>query len=167
MIVLVMSQVDASNGGCRWITFPVTTSNPRATKQDEIWNKQELPVMDWEDAEHRVVLPATLQSALGVNEPVLRWSRLKREQVLRAHSIDAPVIVNINMHLEDWRYCGREEKNTNLWRVLFSLNRRWYSVTVGRDATQSLNVITVFGSARSSFLRNRLRGIETIIEQQR
>lgn len=142
-------------------------SNPRAVRQDGVWCKAEYPVTDWEDAAYRVVLPASLQSALGVEEPVLRWSRDKRRAVLRDHAVDVPVIWNVEMHLEDWRYCGQERKNHNAWRVLFLVKTRWYSLTLGRDETQSLNIITVFGSASTSFLRNRLRGLQNIVEKQR
>lgn len=142
----------------------MTSSNPRATKQNGIWCKAEYPVTAWEDPACRVVLPASLQAALVVDEPILRWSRDKRRKVLRDHAVDASVILNVAMHLEHWRYCGQERKNHHVWRVLFVVDSRWYALTLGRDDTYNLDIITVFRSASASFLRNRLRGLRNIVE---
>ena len=145
----------------------MTGRNPRATKQGGVWCKADYPILDWESPEHRIVLPQNLQTALELEEPVLRWARQKRANVLNDHAFDASVIQGIDVYLENWSYCGRERGVTDSWRVLFNVEARWYSLVIGRDGTGSLNVVTVFGSSSTSFLRNRLRGMLNIVEQQK
>lgn len=42
--------------------------NPAAVRGPSgIWNEESLPVTEWEAAEHRVVLPQSLQKALGTD----------------------------------------------------------------------------------------------------
>ena len=125
------------------------------------------PILDWEDAAHRVVMPLSLRMALGLDEELLRWARQKRESVLAQHAVDAAIIQDISQHIEGWAYCGPERGSSNVWRVVFAVGARWYSLTLGRDATGSLNIVTVFGSSSASILRNRLRGIEIIVERRR
>jgi hypothetical protein len=124
------------------------------------------PILEWEDADHRVMLPWSLRLALGVDELMLRWARQKRELVLAQHAVDAAIIEDIGRYLEGWAYCGPERGSSDVWRVLFAVEARWYSLTLGRDATGSLNVVTVFGSSSASFLRNRLRGMERVVEKE-
>jgi hypothetical protein len=125
------------------------------------------PVLAWEDAAHRVVLPHSLRLALGVNDRILRWARHKRELVIAQHANDAEVLQDIGQHIERWAYCGPERGRSDVWRVLFMVEARWYSLALGRDAMGSLNVITVFGSSSASFLRNRLRRMESVVERRR
>jgi hypothetical protein len=123
------------------------------------------PIVEWEDADHRVMLPWSLRLVLGVDEPILRWARQNRELVLAQHAVDVAIIEDIGQHLEGWAYCGSERGSSDVWRVLFAVEARWYSLTLGRDATGSLNVVTIFGNSRASFLRNRLRGMESVVEK--
>lgn len=140
---------------------------PDDTDQEGVPSASDYPMLEWEDAEHRVALPPSLRMAVGVDEPVLRWARQKRSLVLAQHAVDASIIQDISRHIENWTYCGPERGNTGVWRVLFAVEARWYSLTLGRDATGSLNVVTIFGSSSASFLRNRLRGMEIVVEQRR
>ena len=125
----------------------------------------ELPILSWESVDHRVPLPPDLRRALECEESVLRWSRSKRAAVLAAHPNDANVIVHVALHLEEWVYAGREKGKFGTWRVLFRVNAIWYSATIARDQDGSLNLVTVFGSTKRSFLRNRLQGMEGIVER--
>ena len=123
-------------------------SDPNEPDQQSTLSASNYPVLAWEDAAHRVVLPRSPRLALGVDDLILRWARQKRELVLAQHANDAEVIQDIGRHIERWSYCGFERGSSDVWRVLFTVKERWYSLTLGRDATGSLNSITVFGSSR-------------------
>lgn len=50
----------------------VSPYNSRARRaKGGIWNGDVLPIMEWEAAEHRMVVPEDLQRALGIDTPVL------------------------------------------------------------------------------------------------
>jgi hypothetical protein len=70
-------------------------SDPNVPDQQSKQSASNYPVLAWEDAAHRVVLPRSLRLALGVDDLILRWARQKRELVLALHANDAEVIQDI------------------------------------------------------------------------
>lgn len=109
-----------------------------------IWNEDTLPVMDWEIPEKRVVLPESLQRALDLPDaPVLRWDAVKYRTVVTKHVRDLPIIDDLSRHLDQWAYVGTETVTGNV-RVLFSVDRRWYAVSIG-ERQGGHTVISVFG----------------------
>lgn len=132
-----------------------------------IWNEATLPILEWEDPFYRVVVPAYLQKVMGVSETVLRWARTKREVVLRTHPRDSEIINNLNVFLPQWTYAGKEQGSSDVWRVLFEAKARWYATTIGRDENGSLNLVTIFGSQRRGFARNRLENLKDVEERKR
>ncbi|HWV23377.1 MAG TPA: hypothetical protein VNZ58_04235 [Thermomicrobiales bacterium] len=142
------------------------STNPDAVRGPSgIWNENILPVVEWEAAEHRVVLPSDLQHALGIATPVLRWDRSKREAVLREHLHDAAVIHAINDHLLTWTEAGSERDKPENHRILFTVERRFYAVSIGKRRDGSDSIIIVFGSSSRSFRSNRLRGMVNVVER--
>jgi hypothetical protein len=117
-----------------------------------------LPVTDWEAPEHRVVLPSSLQDALGYETPILRWSRAKRARNIRDHPADLVVIERLNDVLPlveragpDFRP-GRCESLAFLWH-----ESRLYRVVVGPDRSGSFNVVSVYGTDRAAEIRRWMR----------
>lgn len=132
-----------------------------------IWNEDELPVLEWEAAEHRVVLPDDLQRVLGIGKPVLRWSVKKYRAVVGTHNRDLHVVHDLARYLARWEYAGEETGvHEGNWRVLVRDEiGRWYAVSIGTDATGSMNVITLVGSGTRGFLSNRLRSLKNVVER--
>jgi hypothetical protein len=73
-----------------------------------IWNEHVLPIVQWEAAGHRVVVPLHLQQALGFEAPVLRWSKEKRRDVLATHRqvIEQIYLADVASFLNAWMYAG-------------------------------------------------------------
>lgn len=141
--------------------------NRRAWRRSgEVWNADELPVTMWEAAEHRVVLPAHLQDALQLDEPVLRWPAAKQSRLELERGRDNAILSSLSTWLDLWHFAGREVGEPHQWRVLFFSHDRWFAVTIGYDQRRNLNVITVVGGKAASFLRNRLRGMTDVIERK-
>ncbi len=134
--------------------------NPEVVRgPNGIWGDDQLSVQVWEVPHHRVVLTPELQDALELDQPILRWSKTKRQMVLSRHSRDQPVIEALDAYLAEWTFAGIEVGKNAMWRVLLAREGRWYSITFGRDHTGSLNLVTVFGGSQKSFLQNRLNGM--------
>lgn len=146
-------------------TGEVSPYNSMAVRgRDEIWNEASLPVTSWETAAYRVVLPEALQRAMGVPEPVARWAEAKRAAVLAVHRRDESVVAALAHHLNAWRYVGQENGRDATWCVVFQVDGRWHSATISRDAGGSLNIVTVFGSNKRRFVENRLKRMNTVLE---
>jgi hypothetical protein len=140
----------------RWEVSPF---NPDARRQPGgFWNEDTLPVTEWEIPEHRVVLPADLQAALGLGVSVLRWRRSKHEQVSVDHGqpIEQRVRRNLSAWLTRWERAGTEPGKLETWRVFFRENERWIVVVIGRDREESLNVVTVYSPSDKNYLPNML-----------
>ena len=133
--------------------------NPNARRgPNGIWNEESLPVMDWEFPEKRLVLPESLQRALDLPDaPVLRWDAVKYWTVVTKHARDLPIIDDLSTCLDQWAYVGTETVTGNV-RVLFSVDGRWYAVSIGKRQGEH-TVISVFGGSDQRFLGNRLRGL--------
>ena len=131
-----------------------------------IWGESSLPVEDWEAPEVRVVLPENLHASLLPIAPVLRWNRTKYQQVVATHFADLPVIQDLTRHLGRWVFHGVEPHHRHQ-RILFPDGKgRWYAVSVGR-LLGSDNMITIVGSSRRGFVKNRLRGLEDVRKSAR
>lgn len=132
------------------------------------WGEDVLPVVEWEAAAFRVVLPTDLQRILGWPTPVLRWSAIKLEAIAVRHRRDMRVVAELNVHLRNWRWVGEEpHPHEGQYRILFhGENRRWYALTVGQDRRGSYNVVTVFSGSDQGFLRNRLRHLGNVVRRE-
>lgn len=134
-----------------------------------IWNEDSLPVTEWEAAEHRVVVPASLQASLTLPVPaVLRWDDEKYRLVVNQRHRDLPVILNLTHYLSTWRYHGEEigEHAGNQRILLQDDYDRWYAVSIG-PLQGSHNVITVIGGSDRRYLDNRKRGMKGIFERRK
>ncbi|MCA9834012.1 MAG: hypothetical protein KC435_08710 [Thermomicrobiales bacterium] len=130
---------------------------------DGVWGSDEISVEDWEAPNARVILPPQMQSDLGFMSPVMRWSRSKYNEVINTHPRDLHIIEDLSNHLNKWKFLGREKGDPEKRRVLlYGDDNRWYSVTLG-ILLGSENVVSVTGSRRRGFVRNRLEGMVEII----
>jgi hypothetical protein len=148
----------------------VSEVNPAARRRPGgIWCEDILPVLEWECAEHRVVLPEELQRALGLSSPVLRWSSIKYRAIAESHARDRTIVHELTRYLSNWSFIGEEpEPHAGQYRVLFHDDRgRWYALTLGIDRNGSHNVITIFGGSDSGFLRNRLRRLVNVVKREK
>lgn len=132
--------------------------------QDGIWGSDDLPVMEWEAAGARVVLTSDLQEALDLNSPILRWSKEKRESVLREHASDPRDVQTLRdvsgllrLPIKAGRdpRAGREE-----WLVYSQVDERMYRVVIGRDGSGSVNIVTLYGSSKPQRIRQWTREME-------
>lgn len=114
--------------------------------------------MEWEAALRRVVLPESLQNALGFAEPILRWSAIKHERVLREHAqlIEQRQLADLSFYLSTWMYAGRAKPNTETWHVFFQEQGRWTLAVIGRDSNRSLNFVTLLSPSSPNKLPNRI-----------
>ena len=104
---------------------------------------------------------------MDLENPVVRWSERKRTQVIEKHKRDRTIILNIDHFLAQRKYIGKESGKQNTFRVLLEHEDRCYTVVIGRDRLGEINIVTVFGSSKSSFRRNRLRGMEGTQEREK
>lgn len=146
----------------------VSPYNSRARRiRGGIWNEDLLPIVEWESAEHRVVLPQDLQDALGIDTPVLRWDRAKHETVAHVHNRDLPVIRDVSYYLNMWAYYGEERNRPRTYRILFQDEaERWYAASVG-PRQGDYTFITVFGGSKPNFLQNRLGGLRGVVKREK
>lgn len=137
----------------------VSPFNPAARRiEGGIWNEDVLPVMDWEIAEMRVVMPADLQTVLGFETPVLRWRRSKFEHVIATHAqpTEQQVLNDLSGYLNRWERAGLAPAKTETWRVFFRKDVRWVLVVIGRDREGSLNAIAMYSPSDKNYLRNMI-----------
>lgn len=124
-----------------------------------IWNEKVLPVTTWESAVHRIVLPESLQEALHLESPVIRWATTKREKVIGQHS--QPIEVQRRQHLDrflaSWEWAGVQPGKTDTWRIFFRQGYRWSLVGIGRDRNGSLNLVTAYSPSDQAFLWNMIQ----------
>jgi hypothetical protein len=137
----------------------VSPLNPAARREvGGVWNEDNLPILEWEIAEERVVLPEDLQILLGLETPVLRWRRSKYEQVMVDH--DQPIEQRARRHLSAWlsrwERAGAEPGKSETWRVFLREAGRWVVVVIGRDREGSLNLITVHSPSDKKYVPNML-----------
>lgn len=126
-----------------------------------IWNEETLAITDWEAPSRRVVIPESLQLAMSLGTPVLRWDAKKATKLWRDRPRDAHVRDDLTRYLAGWEYCGEEKRAGNI-RVLFQdEDGRWYAFSMG-VLQRSFNAITVVGGSDAGFLNNRLRGKSTV-----
>lgn len=139
----------------------ISPYNPGAARgPNGIWNEETLPVMEWEAAEHRVVVPLHLQQSLLLPTPVLRWAGIKYRVALEKHARDQRIVLELSRFLDGWQYHGLERgAYAGNGRILFPDGAgRWYALSIGPDRNGSYNVITIIGGSDAAFLANRLRG---------
>ncbi len=150
--------------------------NPDAVRRPSgSWNEDSLPITEWENPAHRVVLPASLQVSLALPiGPVLRWDTRKLQVVIREHARDQHVIDDLGRYLTAWRFHGVETAEDLAGRRIRTINqrilfqdehRRWHPVSIG-PLLGSDNVITVFGSSKPNFVENRLRWLVDVVERK-
>lgn len=137
----------------------ISPYNPRAHRlPGGIWNEDELPVLEWEAAEHRVVLPEDLQRVLKIETPVLRWARSRRERVTEMHGqpMEQRQAGNLSFYLSTWTHAGPDSTRAATWHVFFEEGGRGTQVVLGRDANGSMNVITLYSPSRPNALKLRI-----------
>ncbi len=141
------------------LRLEVSEYNRSATRRHGgVWNEAEIPITEWEDAMHRVVLPESLQIALGFDEPVLRWSGGKRERILREHAqlIEQRQLSDLSYYLSTWIFAGRAKPTLETWHVFFQEQGRWTLAVIGRGNNVSLNFVTLFSPSSPNKLPNRI-----------
>lgn len=149
----------------------VSSLNPDAVRgPNGIWNEESLPVLEWEAAVYRVVVPAQLQQSLVLRvPPVLRWSTKKYLDVMAKHHIKPEVVADLSRFLDGWAFHGEETGSyRGNQRVLFQDDGgRWYALSIGADRSGSYNAVTLISSSDPSFVGNRLRTLERIVERRK
>lgn len=137
----------------------VSRFNPDAVRgPNGIWNEETLPVLDWEDAAHRIVLSADLQRNLGLVQPVLRWQRDKRLRAFQKHLRIAHLGFSDAGFWAEWERFGTEPPKRISWNVFFT-HQGAVSIAVLSRHHGELTFTTVF-SPRTSWLEERLRAGE-------
>jgi hypothetical protein len=137
----------------------VSPFNPVAHREaGGVWNENDLPILEWEIPEERVVLTAELQILLGLETPVLRWRRSKYEQVMVEHAqpIEHGVRRHLSAWLSRWERAGAEPGKPETWRVFLRAGGRWVVVVIRRDREGSLNLITVHSPSDKRYVPNML-----------
>lgn len=135
-------------------------SNPNATiGTDGIWNSDSLPILEWEDPWSRVVLPESVQRAIG-SDPVLRWSRDKVTKVRADHPRDLPYIDNPTTWMDTAIHIVRETRQgrDSNWQVISSHEDRLIKFVMGTSRESgAIQMITLFSTNRSRVKRQWLR----------
>ena len=136
---------------------------------DGYWGTEQVPILEWESPEHRVVLPATLQAVLGLPSPVLRWAREKVQQVQVRHAHPTEVIQRraISERLDAWEYAGPQPGKGNTWHVFFVEDGRWTLAVIGRDQTSSYNFVTMYRPTKGNLLANKVGSGKYVSRQER
>lgn len=131
-----------------------------------IWNEDELPVLEWETPEHRVVISEDLRRSLGMDVFVLRWDREKHTAVTTGHHRDRHVVQDVSKYLALWEYHGEEIARPGNFRVLFQDEAdRWYAASIGPRQGE-YTFITLFGGSDQGFRDNRLRGMHNVVKRE-
>lgn len=107
------------------------------------WNEESLPVTDWEIPDHRLVLPKSLQDRSRSPTAVLRWSKVKRNLVVRTRSSESDRLDRLSDLLATWEYFGINPETPAVWEVLFREHGRWYVAVFGPDRNESWNMLTM------------------------
>lgn len=135
----------------------VSRFNPTAIRgANGIWNEHVLPIVEWEAAAHRVVVPIHLQHTLGLDAPVLRWSHAKRHDVLATHRqmIEQTYLADIASFLNAWVYAGPQPGSRSNWRVFVLDDDSWSMAVIERDDGGSMNFITLYSPKRRTYIPN-------------
>ena len=157
--------MDADRTMAWWVSggflrdMEVSPFNPGARREPGgVWNEHQLPVLEWEIAERRVVLPVDLQIVLQLETSVLRWRRSKYEKVAREHAqqVEQRVLLDLDHHLDRWERAGPEPGKSETWRVFFRVEGRWVLVVIGRDREGSTNVVTLYSPSDNRYLVNMI-----------
>lgn len=138
----------------------VSPYNPNAIRgPNGIWNEESLPVMEWEAADQRVVVPLNLQRVLGLETAVLRWASVKHSKVVRDHNqpTEHRQRQEIEQCLDEWEWAGLEPGKPNVWRVFYRHVGRWGLIVIGRDRNGSLNVVTTYSPKNPHSLPNVIK----------
>lgn len=139
---------------CRSSRIEVSPYNSRARRvPGGIWNEDVLPVVEWEAAEHRVVLPEDLQHVLSIEAPVLRWARGKRERVFRERRHVTFLLDDPTSTLARWRAAGPDFRNPGEadpppFLVFARESEMWIKAVFGLSREGSMNFISLYGTTR-------------------
>lgn len=126
---------------------------------DGVWGTDIQPVLQWESAASRIILPDSLVKVLPLEIPVLRWSAQKIAALERKRPDVMSIIERLSYELLAWSIAG-QERNSGNWRVLFvGSDSRYYAFSIGQDDQYSWNAITIVGSSNPAFWRNRQSGL--------
>jgi hypothetical protein len=120
-----------------------------------IWNEETLPVLEWEAAEYRIVLPLDLQMGLELEQPTLRWEADKRLRAYTKHPTLASIDFTDAGFWAHWERFGPEPTKRISWNVFFSRGGYEYIAILSHHHGE-LTFTTVF-SPRPEWLEERLR----------
>jgi hypothetical protein len=82
------------------------------------WNEDSLILTEWEDPDYRIVVPQSLQGAVGLETPVLRWVAHKRLEVFAKHPEVRELDFSDGVFWKNWILAGPEptrRKATNVF----------------------------------------------------
>lgn len=137
----------------------VSRFNPDAIRGPHgIWNEDTLPVLEWEAAEYRIVLPADLQRGIGLSRPILRWESVKLHDVIDKHPTIGAFDFTDAAFWARWERFGPEPTKRISWNVFFMHAGYAYIAVLSRHHGE-LTFATVF-APRPSWLEERLRAGE-------
>lgn len=108
-----------------------------------VWNEDVIPVLEWESAEQRVVLPQELQERCSIPAPVLRFSTAKRNKMLAERPRFARHVEELESYFATYQLAGAMPAPSNDVAVLFKEETRSYVIVIGPDRNGSWNVASV------------------------
>jgi hypothetical protein len=140
----------------------VSPNNPGAVRGPHgIWNEVELPILLWEVASQRKVIPVSVQMTVSHWSPVVRVSIDVDEKIRTKHS-DVLTLYE-GFDLESWSYVREiEEIDGHRWEFVQIMGditaTPWPLMTViGRDGQGSLNLISLHRRNRR-WMKKLVRG---------
>ncbi len=135
-----------------------------------IWNEDELPILPWEAAEHRKVVPPSIQLWTGLGIHVVRVSI---DVVRKQYGKHSDVRTWFDMfEIDDWVY-GRVvvDERGRKWEIVQLIEdgsgEPWPLVTVlGEDSAGSINLVSMHRKNRR-WMRNLLAGRLGFVARER
>lgn len=132
----------------RSLKSEISSVNPRAHRvPGGFWNEDELPVLPWEAAEHRKVLPPSIQRWTGATFPVVRVSLDVVRKQYEKHS-DVRGWFD-RFEIDEWAHARlvADERNRK-WEFVQLIHgesgEAWPLMTVmGEDSSGSFNLISM------------------------
>jgi hypothetical protein len=145
--------------------------NPRAHRiPGGIWNEDELPVLPWEAAEHRKVLPPSIQRWIGADVPVVRVSLDVVRKQYEKHS-DVRAWFD-GFEIDAWAYARPvADKRNKKWEFVQLIyddsGAPWPPMTVvGVDSSGRYNVISMHRKNRR-WMRKLVMGHLGFMQRER
>lgn len=126
----------------------ISPVNPQAHRvPGGIWNEDELPVLPWEAAQHRKVLPPAMQRWIGTDAPVVRVSIDVVRKQYDKHS-DVRVWFD-KFEIDAWTYArmvvaDRSRKWEFVHLIVDESGEPWpLMIVLGEDSSASINLVSM------------------------